>query len=448
MVELPSTTWRMLAQRRPGRPLPSGLDAIWDAGGGWLKRLTHRRAHFLALAKKVLALEPAFNKVSDANLRDTVEDLRGRFCRGREEPSDVLRAFALIREVSYRQVGLKPFLVQVAGALALEANSIVEMATGEGKTLTAVMPAVVAGWRAKGCHIITANDYLAQRDAEEMAPIYRSCGVAVASINQDTDPAARRAAYRADVTYTTNKEVAADFLRDRLALGKPLALPEALLAKIVDGVGSGADRLVQRGLARAIIDEADSILVDEAVTPLIISGDAPNPQQVVAFEQAADLAGQLAVNTHYTVNQRYREVELTNSGKRRLDELADGMHGIWTGARRREEIVTQALTAQELFHCGKQYVIQEEKVVIVDEFTGRLMPDREWRDGLHQAVTAKEQLEVVPQKDTYARISFQRFFRMYRDLAGMTGTAAEAWREFWQVYHLPIVVIPTNEPCI
>ena len=448
MLELPSTTWRTLAQRRPGKPLPTGLDAIWDSAGGWIHRMTHRRQRYLARAEKVLALEPHFITVSDASLRQTIDDLRQRFRRGRDDASDILRGFAAIREACHRRVGLKPFAVQVAGALALEDDCVVEMATGEGKTLTAVMPAVVAGWRGQGCHIITANDYLAQRDAEEMKPIYHFCGVAVAHIQQETEPAARQAAYQADVTYTTNKEVTADFLRDRLALGRPLGLPEAILAKIVDGVGSGADRLVQRGLARAIVDEADSILVDEAVTPLIISGEAPNPQQVEAFEQAAELVSDLQENTHYTVNQRYREVELTNTGKRRLGELAEGRGGLWTGARRREELATQALTARTLFQRDKQYVIQEEKVVIVDEFTGRLMPDREWRDGLHQAVTAKEQLEVVPQKDTYARISFQRFFRMYRHLAGMTGTATEAWKEFWQVYHLPIVVIPTNRPCV
>ncbi|HDZ20609.1 hypothetical protein LCGC14_0312300 [marine sediment metagenome] len=448
MLELPSTTWRTLAQRRPGKPLPSGLDAIWDAAGGWLKRLRVTRRQFLTRADRIIAMDKAFANMAEAKLREHSDQFRERFRRGRDTPQDLDRAFALIREVAFRQIGLKPFAVQVAGALALEADCIVEMATGEGKTLTATLPATVAGWRGKGCHIITANDYLAQRDAEEMSPIYRFCGLSVASIQQETEPPDRFAAYHADITYTTNKEVAADFLRDRLALGGIKALPEALLAKLVDGGGSAADRLVQRGLARAIVDEADSILVDEAVTPLIISGEAPNPQQVEAFQQAAHLATELQEDTHYRVNHRYREVDITPTGKRRLGELAAPLGGIWHGARRREELVTQALTARALYHRDKQYVVQEDEVVIVDEFTGRLMPDREWRDGLHQAVTAKEQLDIEPPKETYARVSFQRFFRMYRSLAGMTGTAAEAWREFWQVYHLPIVVIPTDRPCI
>jgi preprotein translocase subunit SecA len=208
------------------------------------------------------------------------------------------------------------------------------------------------------------------------------------------------------------------------------------------------ERLVQRGLHSAIVDEADSVLIDEAVTPLIISGEAPNPEQVEAFRQASALAGELEEGRHYRVNHRYREVDLTPAGKERLAELSHVLGGLWTGKRRREELVVQALTAREHYLLDKQYVVDKEKVVIVDEFTGRLMPDRTWRDGLHQAVEAKELLNVNPPKDTYARISFQRFFRLYRKLAGMTGTAAEARREFWQIYRLPVVVLPTNRPCV
>jgi preprotein translocase subunit SecA len=322
------------------------------------------------------------------------------------------------------------------------------MATGEGKTLAATMPATIAGWRGKGCHVVTHNDYLAKRDAEWMGTVYRFCGLTVASIEQGLPPPARRQAYLADITYCTNKEVTADFLRDRLALGRLQGLPAALMAKIADGAGSGTDRLVQRGLHYAIVDEADSILIDEAVTPLIISGEAPNPEQVEAFRQAAQLGIQLELVRHYKVNQRYREVDLTEAGKERLGELCKPLGGVWAGARRREELVTQALTAREFYLRDKQYIIHEDKVVIVDEFTGRLMPDREWRDGLHQAVSAKEAITIQAPKDTYARLSFQRFFRLYRKLAGMTGTAAEAWREFWQIYHLPVVTIPTNAPCV
>ena len=438
----------MLAQRSRGKELPKGLDAIWDAGIGAASHALPRRRRYLNMADRVLALEKTYAEMMDAKLREKALEMRDVFRCGRDKTPDRIHAFALVREVARRQRGETPFRVQVAGALAIFSGCVVEMATGEGKTLTATMPATVAAWRGRGCHVVTVNDYLAKRDAEWMGPIYQFCGLTVASIDQETPPPQRRAAYHADITYLTNKEVSADFLRDRLALGRLRDLSSALLAKITEGSGSGTDRLVQRGLHYAIIDEADSILIDEAVTPLIISGDAPNPEQVEAFEHAVELAKQLETPRHYRVNPRYREVDLTNAGKQRLAELADELGGIWTGARRREELVTQALTSTQFYSLDKQYVVQEGKVVIVDEFTGRLMPDRTWRDGLHQAIEAKEDLEVNPPKDTYARISFQRFFRLYRTLSGMTGTAVEAWREFWQIYNLPVVVIPTNRPCI
>jgi preprotein translocase subunit SecA len=438
----------MLAERPADRELPRGLDAAWDAAVGVLVRLRPRRPAFMARAARVLAMEKEFRDLSEARLREGAAELRQRFRFGRDTPEDVERGFAVVAEVASRQIGLRPFLVQVAGALALEAGCVVEMATGEGKTLTATLPATIAGWRGRGCHVVTVNDYLAARDAEWMKPIYQFCGLSVASIAQGMHPPERRAAYQADITYCTNKEVTADFLRDRLALGRLQGLPSALMARIVEGAGSGTDRLVQRGLACAIVDEADSVLIDEAVTPLIISGDAPNPEQVEAFRQAVALAGQLDAGRDFRPNERYREVDLTAAGKERLAALAQPLGGLWHGARRREELVVQALVARQFYLRDKQYIIQEDKVVIVDEFTGRLMPDREWRDGLHQAVSAKETVKIIPPKDTYARLSFQRFFRLYRKLCGMTGTAIEGWREFWQIYHMPVVRIPTNRPCI
>jgi preprotein translocase subunit SecA len=438
----------MLANRTGGKPLPKGLDAAWDSCVGMACGLAPRRSRCLSAAAAVAAMEPHYTQMSDAALREDAAALRDLFRRERQTRDDLLRAFAVLREAAFRQLGERPYPVQVAGALAIEAGNIVEMATGEGKTLTATMPATIAGWRGRGCHVITVNDYLAKRDAEWMRKLYGFVGLSVAYIEQGMDPPARRAAYGADITYCTNKEVSADFLRDRLALGRLRGLPGALLAKLAEGGGSGTDRLVQRGLHVAIVDEADSVLIDEAVTPLIISGEAPNPEQVHAFQQAADIASALEAGKHYRIDHRYREVDLTSAGKEQLSTAAGGLGGVWAAARRREELITQALTAREFYTLGKQYVVDDGKVVIVDEFTGRLMPDREWRDGLHQAVAAKEKLEVQSPKDTYARISFQRFFRLYKKLSGMTGTAAEATREFWQIYHRPVVVIPTHRPCI
>lgn len=446
---IPSANWRMLDERLTAKAMPKGLDALWDTGLGLAQRGVPRQRMLLKRAEQVLALADGYAAMKGEQLKEEAAQLRRAFRCRRETAEELIKAFALVREVAYRQLGEKPYLVQVAGALALEKGFILEMATGEGKTLTASLAGTIAGWRGQGCHIITVNDYLAQRDAAWMKKVYNFCGVSVAHVIQDTTPEERRKAYQADVTYLTNKEVAADFLRDRLALDGTRGLSAALLSGI--GAGRGykppAGRVIQRGLFFAIVDEADSILIDEAVTPLIISGRSMNQAQIDAFMQAAQVASQLDPETDYRVDQKYREVKLSELGDERVLLLAADYGGIWRGSRRCRELVKQALTARELFKRDQHYVIQSGKVVIVDEFTGRLMPDRTWREGLHQAIEAKENLAINPPKDTLARISFQRFFRMYRRLSGMTGTATEAVAEFWQIYHLPVVVLPTHRPC-
>ncbi len=448
MRAVPSATWRTLDERMISKPLPQGLDALWDAGVGVATRLVPQQKRYLQKAEKVLALEKQFSAMGNGKLQQAIGQLRETFRRGRDTEEELHRAFAAIREVATRQIGERPFPVQVAGAPALSSGCVAEMATGEGKTLTATLPATIAGWRGRGCHVITVNDYLAKRDAEWMEGVYGFCGLKVAHIEGDMPPAQRQEAYAADVTYCTNKEVTADFLRDRLVLGRCGGLSAALLERLAGGQKPVLDRLVQRGLDYAIVDEADSVLIDEAVTPLIISGPAPNVEQTEAFQQAAEATARLEPNSDYRINAKYREIELTDSGRRRLAELTEGWGGLWRATRRCEELAVRALTAKELYQRGQQYVVEQDKVIIVDDFTGRLMHDRQWRDGLHQAVEAKERVEVTPPKETYARLSFQRFFRMYRRLAGMTGTAQEAAAEFWQIYHLRVVVIPTNRPCI
>ena len=410
-------------------------------------RLVPRRRWLLRRAERIVSLEKDLADLTDHKLRERAFEMRDIFRLHRDGPNELDRAFAVIREVAARQIGETPFTVQVAGGLALARGCVVEMATGEGKTLTATLPATVAGWRGRGCHIITVNDYLAKRDAEWMGRVYRFCGLRVAHIEQPMAPDDRRQAYLADITYCTNKEVTADFLRDRLVAGRLRGSSSALLAKIAGDGRSPLERLVQRGLNFAVVDEADSVLVDEAVTPLIISGPAPNPEQTQAFRQAVRAVAELSAPSDYAANTRYREVDLTAQGRRHLATLAASLPGIWQGARRREELATKALVAREFYLKDKHYVVTDGKVVIVDDFTGRIMPDRTWRDGLHQAIEAKEGLEITPPKDTYARISFQRFFRLYRHLAGMTGTAREAIAEFWQIYNLPVVVVPTHRPC-
>ena len=448
---VPASTWRALSSSVQPPKLPRGLDAAWAALEARVQTAIPRRGWYMRRARQIHAASLKLEGLSEPRLRETAMELRDCFRLGRDARGDLDRAFALICEVAWRKLSMRPHVVQIAAAIALTRGCVAELATGEGKSLVATLPATVAGWRGRGCHVITVNDYLAQRDATELGPLYQFCGVTVAFVNGQMPAGKRRAAYEADITYTTNKEVAADFLRDRLQLGRNDKLTPMLLGRIADPEAApGADRLVMRGLAYAIVDEADSILIDEAVTPLIISGDSPNAEQTDAFEKAAELASQLEPGDDYRVDLRWREVRLTSAGRAKLDVLCEPLGGVWTGQRRRDELVTQALTARELYVKGKQYVVQtiddKERVVIVDEFTGRLMPDRSWRHGLHQAVEAKEGLEVQPPKQTLARVSFQRFFRLYKHLCGMTGTAWESRHEMWQIYRLPVVRIPTHKP--
>ena len=290
MAAVSHASWQTLDQGLQDKPLPQGADAAWHAGAGLLSRLLPRQQLFLRRAERTVELDKQFSVTADHKLREHAAELRQVFRLGRDKAEDLYRAFAIVREVAVRQIGEKPFPVQVAGALALARGCIVEMATGEGKTLSATMPATTAGWRGLGCQIITVNDYLAKRDAEWMGRIYQFCGLRVAYIEQGMATEDRRNAYSADITYCTNKEVTADFLRDRLLLGRLRGSSSGLLAKIASGGRSPLDHLVQRGLDSAIVDEADSVLVDEAVTPLIISGPAPNPEQTQAFCQAVKAA--------------------------------------------------------------------------------------------------------------------------------------------------------------
>lgn len=447
-TQLPAGQWRALAASVKPPKLAKGLDSIWVGVEGRLRQLVPRRTLLLRRAARIQALESTFADISAKRIAEHVERLHAVFARGKETPTHIDQGLALAGEAVYRAFGFRPHRVQFAAALGLELGCCVEFATGEGKTIVGALAATLAGWRGRGVHLITANDYLAKRDAEEMSPVYNLAGLTVRHVDGEMQNHDRRAAYAASVTYATNKEAAADFLRDRLLLGADRNLTTAILADLVAPGTSATSRLVMRGLACAIIDEADSILVDEAVTPLIISGSAPNAEQVDAYQHAARVAEQLEQGADYSVNHRWRESKLTEAGKSKCERLTADLGGVWAGRRRREELVTIALTAKELFLRDQRYVVKDDKIVIVDESTGRLMPDRTWRAGIHQAVEAKEGLEVQPPKQTLARLSFQKFFRLYGKLSGMTGTAWEARRELWQTYRVPSVRIPTNRPCL
>lgn len=444
----PSQTYRRVSFRQP-KKLLKGLDARVNAGIGLYQRRGGVLADLRKQAEQIDARAPEYVQLSDAQLHERLLQFRERFRRGGKDVEELLvPALAALREASDRRLGLRPFLVQLMGALALHRSYLAEMATGEGKTLTAGLAAVLAGWTKRPCHIVTVNDYLVQRDAEWLRPLYTFAGVRVGFVTGPMPPPERAKGYGADVTYVTSKELLADFLRDRLRLGQVTNPTRRLIRHLLAPQSAAHDGLVLRGLHTGIVDEADSVLIDEAVTPLIISTQHKNELLQDACRIASQLVNELQPEADYRANLRYKEIELTEAGRRKIAERCARLPGLWRGIERRQELVQQALVARTFFLRDKQYIIDEGKIVIVDEFTGRPMPMRTWRQGLHQAIEAKEGLEISDPTETIARLSFQRFFRCFHRLAGMTGTAQEARGEFWHIYKLPVIRIPTNRPCI
>ncbi|MEW6302143.1 MAG: preprotein translocase subunit SecA [Verrucomicrobiota bacterium] len=444
----PTQEYRRIGHRRPEK-LFTGLDAGVHALSGYY----HRRGGVLDTLRRdadaVEAQAADWKNLTDHDLRQKLHEYRDAFRRGeRRCPDLVIPALAAIRETAERQIGLRPFPVQIMGALALHRGYLAEMATGEGKTLTAGLAAVLAGWTRRPCHIITVNDYLVQRDPDWLKQLYQFCGVRVGTVTAAMNPLERQQGYAADVTYATSKEILADFLRDRLRLGGVDHPTRRLIRQLLHSRQPNREGLVMRGLHTAIVDEADSVLIDEAVTPLIISSPSKNPILQDVVKHASEVVAPLESGTDYTVSLRYREVELTDAGREKVEAECASLPGLWHSDERRTELIKQALQAREFYRLGKQYIISEGKIVIVDEFTGRPMPQRSWRQGMHQAIEAKEGLEITDPSETIARLSFQRFFRYYHQMSGMTGTAHEAATEFWQIYRLPVVTIPTNKPCI
>ena len=319
------------------------------------------------------------------------------------------------------------------------------MDAGEGKTLTATLPACTAALAGLPVHVITVNDYLAQRDAEWMGPIYRALGLTVGVIMHGMDQDKRRAAYACDVTYCTNKEIAFDYLRDRMAIGQQMSGVQLKLERLYGGPAR-VRNVVLRGLFFAIVDEADSVLVDEARTPLIISGGTQAELAQREYQTALSLASRLEAGREFLIEGHERAIQLTDAGKVKLEELAHSLGGIWSGRQRRENLVHQALVAQRVLVRDKHYLVRDGKIQIIDEYTGRVTPDRSWERGIHQLLETKEECALSGYQQTLARISYQRFFRRYLWLAGMTGTAREVASELWNVYRLRVVSIPTNRP--
>ena len=410
-----------------------------------LRRLRVRQCVQTTIVAQVAEQGKGLDCLTDGQLRQQAAQLRDTLRRHGLSEDLVCRAFALVREVAYRTIGQRHYDVQIFGGWVLLNGCIAEMTTGEGKTLTATLAAATAAMAGVPVHIITVNDYLTGRDAQEMTPLYEMLGLTVGAITHELDPSARRGAYACDITYCCNKELAFDYLRDRLVVGRQPNRIQLQLERLY-GDATRLRQLVLRGLCFGIVDEADSVLVDEARVPLIISGTGGQVPEKKIYETALALARGLERGQDYSLDGRERSIRLTPMGQATLTQRAADLKGIWSGPRRREELVRQALTALYLFHRDVHYLLRDDKVQIIDEYTGRIMGDRSWEQGLHQMIELKEQCPLTPMHASLARITYQRFFRRYLWLSGMTGTAQEVASELWNVYRLATVTIPTNRP--
>ncbi|OQX64184.1 MAG: prepilin peptidase [Desulfococcus sp. 4484_241] len=428
------------------------LDRLaWEAAGFVVRPIKGRVAQLEKVVGPVTHAGQDLGGCSDDVLRGKGEELRRRLRFNGFTFPLVVESFALIREVASRVLGMRHYDSQVMGGYALIMGLLAEMETGEGKTLMATLPAITAALAGIPVHIITVNDYLARRDAELMGDLYRFFGITPGCVVHDMTPPERRAAYSCDVTYCTNKEVVFDYLRDRIVLGdSPGAL--SLHAESLYERHGKREQLLLRGLHFAIVDEVDSVLVDEARTPLIISRSEASEGEEETIREALALAGSLEEHVHYWIDyetdQGTRRITITERGREAVKQAARSLGPGWQSSVRREELVRKALTALYLYRRDEHYLVADGKVQIVDEFTGRVMPDRSWEGGLHQLIEAKEGCDITGQRETVARISYQRFFLRYLKLSGMTGTAREIRHELWAVYGLPVVTVPTNKPVI
>jgi len=411
---------------------------------------THRGrlSRYALLAEQVNALEPTLEAETDGQLRARSLKLRLKARQGDSLNSLLVEAFALVREAAKRTVKQRHYDVQLIGGAAIHFRCLAEMETGEGKTLVATLPAYLNALAGKGVHVITVNDYLAQRDADWNTPIFQMLGLTVGTIQTGQPDSARRAAYQCDITYGTSKEFGFDFLRDelkRLQIGtnERKSFEEAFLKK----APQGGDPPVQRGHFFAIVDEADSILIDEARTPLIIgANNQPTQEEAAAYLGADQLAATLVRTKDFKYDPAERKAELNASGRRKVQVAAGHSSFVTLTVDGVYEYVERALRAQIAYLKDRDYVVFNGEIVIVDEFTGRMMPGRQWQDGLHQAIQAKERIEVTLETITAARVTVQDFFLRYKKLAGMTGTAATDAKELKRIYKVQVFKVPTNRP--
>jgi preprotein translocase subunit SecA len=408
--------------------------ALFNSARGLASIVPLVRQHELSLAQ-----------ASDAELAARARGMRGRLRKAGFAETVVGECFALICEVASHTIGKRHYDAQLMAGWALLQGKLIEMETGEGKTIAATLAASTVALAGYPVHVITVNDYLAGRDAEEMGPLYRFLGLSVGVVVQGQTRDVRRQAYANSLTYCTNKELAFDYLRDRVALAHRGSRLHLSLEKLC-GRAQRENELVLRGLYFGIVDEVDSIFIDEARTPLILSATAGAGEAQEQCARALEIAFGLEAGRDYLTELVERKVSLTAAGRARIDDIASEFSGVWTSVRAREELITQALGALILFRRDQHYVVSDGKVQIVDESTGRVMPDRSWEGGLHQMIEAKEKCELTLPRETLARLTYQRLFRRYIRLAGMTGTAREVAGEIRSVYGLDVVRIPLHRP--
>jgi preprotein translocase subunit SecA len=422
------------------------LDLAWAAFQGRTSRM--RRISRRALARWLADVEAAGADVSSldaAGIRRHAAEVGIELRRHGFTRPLATRSFALVRELAASHLGFRHHDSQLAGGWELLQGRLVEMETGEGKTLTATLPASTVALAGVPVHVVTVNDYLTSRDAEQMRPLYEALGLRVGVVLEGMDTAARQAAYACDVTYATNKQLAFDFLRDRMTLAARRADLRLRFESLVQR-DARVDRLLMRGLGYALVDEADSVLIDEARTPLILSASQDAGEAEILFEQALKLSAELERDRDYEVRGTESRVRLTPQGARLCEGLALPLGGLWRGRRRREELISQALAARFVFRRDEHYLVRDGKVQVIDEYTGRVMEDRAWGRGIQQLIEAKEGLPITGVREPLARISYQRFFRRYLQLAGMTGTVAEVQGEIRATYGLASSRVPTHRP--
>ena len=420
----------------------SGLAAAWSLLQAPARVERRRQGRFLA---RVHANDQALRTLSDHTWQAQLREVRAKLAASGFSAPTTAEAFALVREATRRQLGMPHYDTQLLAGRIMLGNRLAEMATGEGKTLAAALTAATAALAGIPVHVITANDYLVARDAHSLGPVYRYLGLSVGAVTQPMDQAARRAAYGCHITYCTAKELVFDYLRDRL-IRREMSSHLHERVRQLDSSAAQPSTLLLRGLWMAVVDEADSILIDEARTPFILSQARVNERQQTYFKEALKLAMRLRPSADFSLDYGTRQVTLTDSGREALGATAASIGGLWQDRRHREEVIALALAAQHLYARDRDYLVRDGKLMMIDQITGRVAPGRVWSKGLHQLLEVKEGCKPTGEMETIAQITYQRFFPRYLRLCGMSGTLTEAADELRSLYGLSIARVPLRKP--